>query len=48
MIEFGFRFGVMTEEEIIIQEEDNSFSAQYVRLTEDYYLNLRSPAPDAH
>lgn len=47
MIEFGFRFGVMTEEEIVIQEEDNTFSAQYIRMTEDYYINLRSTAHDA-
>jgi tRNA1Val (adenine37-N6)-methyltransferase len=47
MIEFGYRFGVMTEEEIVIQEENNRFSDQYIRMTDEYFLNLRSSAPDA-
>lgn len=38
---FSFRFGVLTEEEIIIQEEDGSFTQDYVDLTRDYYIQLR-------
>ncbi|HRH67606.1 MAG TPA: methyltransferase [Bacteroidia bacterium] len=42
MMEFGFRFVVLTEEELIIQEEDNSFTQNYINLTKEYYLNLKS------
>lgn len=42
MMEFGFHFGVLTEEEIIIQEEDNSFTNSYIELTKDYFINLKA------
>ena len=40
-MEFSFHFGILTEEEIIIQEEDGSFTADYINLTRDYYLHLK-------
>ncbi len=42
MMEFGYHFGLLTEEELIIQEEDNSFTENYIKLTKEYYLNLKS------
>ena len=46
MLEFGFvRF--VTEEELIIQEEDNSFTDDYVHLTSEYYMNLKSAPSSA-
>jgi len=46
IMEFGFRFRLMSEEEIIIQEEDGSFTQDYIDLTSDYYIQLRQ-APSA-
>ena len=48
MMEFGFRFGLLTEEELIIQEEDNSFTENYISLTKEYYLNLKSTPSSSH
>lgn len=47
MLEFGFRFGLLTEEELIIQEEDNSFTDDYIHLTSEYYMNLKSAPSSA-
>lgn len=44
LMEFNRTFGLLTEEEIVIQEDDHSFSRQYVELTKDYYIHLK-PAP---
>ena len=41
IMEFGFHFGILTEEEIIIQEEDGSFTQDYIDLTRDYYIQLK-------
>ncbi len=46
IMEFGFRFGLMSEDEIIIQEEDGSFTQEYIDLTSEYYIQLRQ-APSA-
>lgn len=46
IMEFGFHFGVITEEEIIIQEEDGSFTQEYIDLTRDYFIQLKQ-APSA-
>ena len=46
IMEFGFHFGVMEEKEIIIQEEDGSFTQDYIDLTRDYYIHLKQ-APSA-
>jgi tRNA1Val (adenine37-N6)-methyltransferase len=48
IMEFGFHFGVLTEEEIIIQEEDGSFTQDYIDLTLDYYLQLRQAPSPSH
>ncbi len=41
IMQFGFQFGLLTEEEIIIQEEDGNFTLEYIKLTRDYYLQLK-------
>jgi len=41
IMEFGFQFGVMKEKEIIVQEEDGSFTKEYIELTRDYYIHLK-------
>ncbi len=41
IMEFGFRFGILTEGEIIVQEEDGSFTQDYIDLTRDYYIHLK-------
>ncbi len=48
IMEFGKEMKAMTEEELIIQNEDNSFSTVYSRLTKEYYFTLRNPhSPDS-
>jgi tRNA1Val (adenine37-N6)-methyltransferase len=42
IMQFSFQFGMMTDEEITIQEEDGTFTDDYIRLTEDYYVNLKN------
>ena len=41
IMEFSFNFKGISEEEIIIQEEDGSFTQEYIDLTRDYYLQLK-------
>ena len=41
IMEFGFNYGILTEEEIIIQEEDGGFTQEYIDLTKDYYIQLK-------
>ncbi len=42
LMQFSFQFGTMTDEEIIIQEEDGTFTEDYIELTKEYYINLKS------
>ena len=41
IMEFGFQFKTIMDEEIIIQDETGSFTNEYIELTKEYYLNLR-------
>jgi tRNA1Val (adenine37-N6)-methyltransferase len=43
MMEFKTEFGIPSDEEIIIHNEDYSFTDQYIRLTKEYYIELKSP-----
>jgi hypothetical protein len=46
-MEFSKSLDTLTEEEIIIQNENNSFTEQYIKLTEEYYIALKnSPSTD--
>ncbi len=48
IMEFSKSFGTITEEELVIQNEDNSFTKQYIELTQEYYISLRTaPSSDA-
>jgi len=47
MMEFNQRFGLLTEEEIVIQQDDHRYSDQYLEMTKDYYINLRPSPPGA-
>ena len=42
LMQFSFQFGTMTDEEITIQEEDGSFTNDYIELTKEYYINLKN------
>lgn len=46
LMQFSFQFGMMTDEEIIIQEEDGTFTNDYVELTKEYYINLKHNLPN--
>ena len=41
MMEFGFHFGLLHDHEMVIQEEDCSYTDEYVAMTKDYFLGLR-------
>jgi tRNA1Val (adenine37-N6)-methyltransferase len=41
IMEFISSFGVMHESEFIIQDNDTTFSQEYIELTKDYYLSLK-------
>jgi tRNA1Val (adenine37-N6)-methyltransferase len=41
IMEFGFEFKSLSEDEIVIQQDDGSVTTEYVELTKDYYLQLR-------
>ena len=41
IMEFGFQFGLLTEEEIVIHEDDGSLTPEYNELTRDYYFQLK-------
>jgi tRNA1Val (adenine37-N6)-methyltransferase len=45
IMQFGFQYGMLTEEEIIIQDEDGHFTQDYCELTRDYYLQLKQSTP---
>lgn len=40
MMEFCRDMNVIEEDEIVIQENENNFTEQYINLTKDFYLNL--------
>jgi tRNA1Val (adenine37-N6)-methyltransferase len=42
MMAFTFEFGMMTETELVIQDNDTSFSKEYIELTKEYYLGLEN------
>ncbi|MEP7169648.1 MAG: methyltransferase [Bacteroidota bacterium] len=44
MIEFGFQKTNPVEDDIVIQEEDLSFTKEYIELTKDYYPGLKNPS----
>jgi len=44
MIEFGFQKTNPVEDDIVIQEEDLSFTEEYIELTNDYYPGLKNPS----
>ena len=46
LMQFSFQFGTMTDEEISIQEEDGTFTNDYIELTKEYYINLKSGLSD--
>ncbi len=41
LMEFNHYFGLLVEEEIIVQEDDHSFSRQYIDMTKEYYIHLK-------
>lgn len=45
IMQFGFHFGILTEEEIIIQDEEGNFTKEYIDLTRDYYISLKQCSP---
>ena len=46
IMEFGLTIGIANESELIIQEEDGSFTNEYVELTKDFYFQLK-PVPSS-
>ncbi|MEO5572756.1 MAG: methyltransferase [Bacteroidia bacterium] len=44
MIEFGFQKANQVEDDIVLQEEDLSFTKEYIELTKDYYPGLKNPS----
>ena len=44
LIEFGFQRTNPVEDDIVIQEEDLSFTQEYIDLTKDYYPGLKNPS----
>ncbi len=42
LMEFRNEFAVPTDEEIVIHNEDCSFSDDYIRMTKDYYIGLKA------
>lgn len=44
MIEFGLQKIKPVEDDIVIQEEDLSFTKEYIELTKDYYPGLKNPS----
>lgn len=43
LIEFGFEKITPVENDMVIQEEDLSFTKDYIELTNDYYQGLKNP-----
>jgi len=41
LMEFGFQFGLLTDNELVIQEEDSSYTPEYIELTKDYFIGLK-------
>ena len=47
IMEISKEFSTLSEEELIIQNENNSFTQQYISLTEAYYIGLKNTSsPD--
>lgn len=40
IMQFGFKFETINDQQLIIQNQDNSFSKEYIDLTKDYYLHI--------
>lgn len=43
LMEFRNEFGVPADDQIVIHNEDCSFTEAYIELTKDYYLGLKNP-----
>jgi tRNA1Val (adenine37-N6)-methyltransferase len=41
LLEFSFHFGVIKESEIILRQDDTSFSEDYIELTKEFYIGLK-------
>jgi tRNA1Val (adenine37-N6)-methyltransferase len=41
LMEFDLHYGLIRDEEIIMREEDTSYSKEYAALTSEYYINLK-------
>jgi len=41
LMEFNFHFGIHQDDVIVIREEDMSYTAEYIHLTSDYYIDLK-------
>jgi tRNA1Val (adenine37-N6)-methyltransferase len=48
MMEFNTSFGLLTEEEIVVQSDDHQYSEEYMAMTKDYYISLKPPPPSSH
>lgn len=46
IMQFSFKFGILQDNEIIIQEEDGSFTQDYIILTKEFYIDLRNELND--
>jgi len=41
LMEFGFQFGLLNDRELVIQEEDSSYTPDYIEMTKEYFLGLK-------
>ncbi|MCX6291487.1 MAG: methyltransferase [Bacteroidetes bacterium] len=41
MMEFGFHFGVMWDQEMVVQKEDHSYTDEYINMTKEYFIGLK-------
>lgn len=48
LMEFRHHQGIPTSEEIVIQEDDHTYSRQYLELTQPYYIGLKAAPPLDH
>ncbi len=46
LIEFGYEMTERDESDLIIQEDDLTWSKEYIELTKDFYLGLKNPVAD--
>lgn len=47
LMEFNQTFGLLTEDEIIIQKDDHTYTEEYIDLTREYYIHLKPSPPSA-